>query len=471
MRKVITYGTYDLLHYGHIRLLERAKALGDYLIVGVTAEDFDKVRGKINVKQSLMERVEAVKATGIADEVIVEEYEGQKIDDIQRYGVDVFTVGSDWVGFFDYLKEYCEVVYLDRTQGVSSTDLRAGSGRIQMGFIGDAGIVIKRVDEVRFVNGLEARCVCADETGLAHEVQSRGIDVVGSYEELLKKVDAVYIASHPAEHEKQIECALLAGKHVLCESPLVLSLQAYDCLSILAEERGLVLADSIKTAYATAYHRLKLLVKGGRIGNVVSVDASCTSLNAALGQGEIDGYWNSICAWGPTALLPIFQVLGTSFEDVNVTSKVFEDAPDFDIFTKIDFVYEGSVASAKVGEGVKTEGDLVISGTKGYVYVPAPWWKTDYFEIRFENPAENKRYFYQLNGEGIRYELLCFKDAIESGKPNVYLDSDVSRAIVGIIEKFYRGERTEMKARAKRLCKDALEAAVVGSDGVSMVLA
>ena len=84
MRKVITYGTYDLLHYGHIRLLERAKALGDYLIVGVTAEDFDKVRGKINVKQSLMERVEAVKATGIADEVIVEEYEGQKIDDIQR---------------------------------------------------------------------------------------------------------------------------------------------------------------------------------------------------------------------------------------------------------------------------------------------------------------------------------------------------------------------------------------------------
>ena len=181
MRKVITYGTYDLLHYGHIRLLERAKALGDYLIVGVTAEDFDKVRGKINVKQSLMERVEAVKATGIADEVIVEEYEGQKIDDIQRYGVDVFTVGYDWVGFFDYLKEYCEVVYLDRTQGVSSTDLRAGSGRIQMGFIGDAGIVMKRVDEVRFVNGLEARCVCADETGLAHEVQSRGIDVVGSY--------------------------------------------------------------------------------------------------------------------------------------------------------------------------------------------------------------------------------------------------------------------------------------------------
>lgn len=125
MVKVITYGTYDLLHRGHIRLLERAKSLGDYLIVGVTADDYDKTRGKINVQQSLMERVEAVRSTGIADEIIIEEYEGQKIDDIRRYGIDIFTVGSDWIGYFDYLKEYCDVVYLERTQGVSSTDIRS----------------------------------------------------------------------------------------------------------------------------------------------------------------------------------------------------------------------------------------------------------------------------------------------------------------------------------------------------------
>ena len=110
MKKVITYGTYDLLHYGHIRLLERAKALGDYLIVGVTADDFDKNRGKINVQQSLMERVEAVRNTGLADEIIIEEYEGQKIDDIRKYNIDIFTVGDDWVGKFDYLKEYCQVI-------------------------------------------------------------------------------------------------------------------------------------------------------------------------------------------------------------------------------------------------------------------------------------------------------------------------------------------------------------------------
>lgn len=95
MIKVITYGTFDVLHYGHIRLLERAKALGDELIVGVTSDDYDRTRGKINNQQTLSERIKAVRSLGIADEVIVEEYDGQKIDDIRKYGVDIFAVGSD----------------------------------------------------------------------------------------------------------------------------------------------------------------------------------------------------------------------------------------------------------------------------------------------------------------------------------------------------------------------------------------
>jgi choline-phosphate cytidylyltransferase len=133
MIKVITYGTYDLLHYGHIRLLKRAKALGDYLIVGITADSFDVARGKINVRQSLIERIEAVKATGLADEIIIEEYEGQKIDDIRRFGVDIFAIGSDWKGHFEYLNEFCKVVYLDRTQGISSSELRAEKRELCIG--------------------------------------------------------------------------------------------------------------------------------------------------------------------------------------------------------------------------------------------------------------------------------------------------------------------------------------------------
>ena len=153
MTKVITYGTYDLLHYGHKRLLERAKALGDYLIVGVTADSFDKNRGKINVQQSLMERIEGVKATGLADEIIIEEYEGQKIDDIRRYDIDIFTVGSDWIGKFDYLNEYCKVVYLPRTEGVSSTQVRSDKRKLKIRVIEDNGIGRKIVREGKFVNG------------------------------------------------------------------------------------------------------------------------------------------------------------------------------------------------------------------------------------------------------------------------------------------------------------------------------
>ena len=132
MTRVITYGTYDKLHFGHIRLLERAKELGDYLVVGVTSDDFDKARGKINVQQSLAERIEAIRETGIADEIIVDEYEGQKIDDIRKYDIDIFTVGSDWVGKFDYLKDYCEVKYLERTEGVSSSEIREEENKVRL---------------------------------------------------------------------------------------------------------------------------------------------------------------------------------------------------------------------------------------------------------------------------------------------------------------------------------------------------
>ena len=153
--KVITYGTYDMLHYGHIRLLKRARELGDYLIVGVTADDFDRSRGKINVEQSLAERMEGVRATGLADEIIVEEYEGQKIDDIQRYDVDIFTVGSDWRGHFDYLNDYCKVVYLDRTEGISSTEIRSKRQSIRMSFIGSGPVLDKYIAESSFVNGMQ----------------------------------------------------------------------------------------------------------------------------------------------------------------------------------------------------------------------------------------------------------------------------------------------------------------------------
>ena len=430
MKKVITYGTYDLIHKGHIRLLERAKALGDYLVVGVTADNFDRARGKINVQQSLIERIENVKQTGLADEIIVEEYEGQKIDDIKRLDIDIFTVGSDWKGHFDYLNEYCKVVYLDRTQGISSSELRAEKCDIHLGLIGESAILNKIVREANYVNGLTISGIFS-RTDFKLSSDLKDIPSYDNIDELLDNCNAVYIISSPVSHYEDIKKALSHGRDVLCESPITINTAQYKELHELAEKQGCILSDALKTAYSMAYYRLILLAKTGVIGDIVSVDATCTSLS------NVQKEWNSICAWGPTALLPIFQLLGTDYSQHQMISRLNDDKNFFDAFTKISFIYSHAVASIKVGQGVKSEGELIISGTEGYIYVPSPWWKTDYFEIRKENPANNKRYFYQLDGEGIRYELVSFVKAIQTQRPYNYIDTAVSEAIVKTIEDFY----------------------------------
>ena len=443
MTKVITYGTFDLLHYGHTNLLKRAKDLGDYLIVGVTAEAYDMARGKINVKQSLSERIENVRETGLADEIIVEEYEGQKIDDIRRYGADIFAIGSDWKGKFDYLSDYCKVVYLDRTKGISSTELRSEERKLSVGLIGDASWLDKYRRQARFVNGMEIEGIATPDTTMLTPELSELPVVTSDISDLLQKVDAVVIASDPSLHEKQIRQVLEAGKHVLCESPFALTPEASDSLVAYAQEHGLVLQDAIKTAYSTAFHRLVLLVKGGKIGKVVSVDATCTSLRYNKTDDSIIGAnWGGMGEWGPIALLPIFQILGTDYTSSQIITRGEKGFVHEGEFTKMDFIYPSAVASMKVATGVKSEGELVISGTDAYVYVPAPWWKTDYFEIRYENPADNKRYFYQLDGEGFRFELITFAQAIANGASNSYISRDISRSLCKIMGEYYLGTNT-----------------------------
>lgn len=440
MIKVITYGTYDLLHYGHIRLLKRAKALGDYLIVGVTSDTFDRERGKINVQQTLMERVEAVQATGLADEIIVEEYEGQKIDDIKRLGVDIFTVGSDWKGKFDYLNDYCRVVYLERTDGVSSSEIRSEQQPVTLGFVGESPIINKIERESKYVNGLVAgKVFTLNDRFLSDSLKDKARQT-SSFDELLDASDALYIISAPELHYSQIKQALERGKHVLCESPVTLRPEEWRELKTLAAEKKVVLLDAIKTAYSMAYNRLLLLAKSGIIGDIVSVDTSCTSLlefdpTQDINQEQLE--WNSVCAWGPTAMLPIFQLLGTDYVSKRIVTRFVDEERSYDAFTSIMFIYPHAVASLKVGQGVKSEGEMVVSGTKGYIYVPAPWWKTDYFEVRYEDPHNNKRYFYQLDGEGLRYELLSFLKTIRLERDFNYVADTTSEEIVKVLADFY----------------------------------
>lgn len=433
MVKVITYGTFDLLHYGHIKLLERAKALGDYLVVGITAADFDKIRGKINVQQSLEERIAAVRATGLADRIIVEEYEGQKIDDIKRYDIDVFTVGSDWTGYFDYLNEYCKVIYLPRTEGVSSTEIRSKTEVLRLGMVGYSPFLKKFYNESKFVNAVNIVGVCVPTLNTLPELQQELTVYTTVFQELLSHVDAVYLHSHPESHYAECKMALEEGKHVLCESPLSMKVKEYKELLQLAKRNHCILMEAIRTAYITAYTRMLLLLKSGKIGEVVSVDATCTSLTSEENVGN-NKKWGALEAWGPTTLLPVFQILGTDYEKMNIFTLKSELGRD--IFTKIDFNYAKATATIKVGTGVKSEGELLVSGTKGYVYVPAPWWKTDYFELRYENLANNKRYFYQLEGEGIRYELVELANAVRNGKPDFYINRSVTKGITKIMENY-----------------------------------
>lgn len=123
MKKVITYGTFDLFHVGHLNILKRAKKLGDYLIVAVSSDDFNAKKGK-KAYHSIEDRVKILKSIKYVDEVILEEYWEQKITDVQHNNVDVFVMGHDWEGEFDFLQSYCEVVYLPRTDGISTTKIK-----------------------------------------------------------------------------------------------------------------------------------------------------------------------------------------------------------------------------------------------------------------------------------------------------------------------------------------------------------
>ena len=414
MKKVITYGTYDLLHQGHINLLRRAKELGDYLIVGVTNDNFDRARGKLNVRNNVLERIEAVKATGLADRIIIEDYVGQKTDDIQKYDVDIFAIGSDWEGKFDYLNEFCHVVYLPRTEGISSTMLREESQEdIKVGIIGAGRIAKRFVSESNFVSGVRIESVYDIDYGKAASfaVDNCIPDASQNIENLINTVDAVYVATPHLSHYEYIKASLLKDKHVLCETPMVLNGQEAGELYQLAKEKSLVLLEANKTAHCPAFNHLMVMIKSGVIGEVVDIEASLSKLLSDKTLREFDKTQagGSMYELGSYPLLPIIKLLGTNYKNLNIYSRMENGV---DIYTKGVLRYPTAVCSFKLGLGVKTEGNLVISGTKGYAYVPAPWWKTDYFELRYEDQNENKKFFYKWDGAGLRYEIQEFMSCI-----------------------------------------------------------
>ena len=443
MTKVITYGTFDLFHEGHYRLLQRAKALGDYLIVGVTTEAFDRTRGKLNVVDSLLTRIENVKKTGFVDEIVIEESFGQKVSDIKKYQVDIFTIGSDWIGQFDYLKEYCQVVYLERTKNISSTMLRERNRKIQrIGIIGTGRIAHRFVPEAKLVSGVNTQAVYNPHVESAIRFAKEWeLDSYEGLEDFFAAVDSVYIASPHETHYGYIKAALEHGKHVLCEKPMVLRKAQTEEVFRMAKEKKLILMEGIKTAYCPGFNQLLGVAGSGMIGSIRNIEACFTKLEKKENRELTDlQYGGSFLELGSYCMLPVMKLFGGDYTDVRFDTIRGDNG--LDIFTKASFIYPNGIATVTCGLGVKSEGRLLIAGTKGYIVVEAPWWKTTYFEVYHEDPGEVEKYSDRFLGDGLRYEISDFLSMINgSSKSEFKLTRSESVAFADVMERFLKENR------------------------------
>lgn len=428
MKKVITYGTFDLFHQGHYNIIKRAKALGDYLIVGVTSESYDIERGKLNVRDSLLKRIENVRKTGFADEIIVEEYQGQKVSDIIKYNIDILVVGSDWRGKFDYLKNYCEVRYLERTKNISSTQLRGEGTIYSIGVVtddtSDNGIVV----ESKFVSGLHVESVFSENEEVAkefcekYELDSYSTD----FEKFLSTLNIVYIKTGQKKREEYIEKAIGKGKYVISDSPMTLEPATLKRLFAKAVEHKVVLVEKIMLVYLRAFNQLVWLTHGDLAGNVVSV-------KCAISQDDFDGgktfnetVVHAICA--------IMKLLGKDCTEV--TSNGVKDENGKFIYDTIILKYPGALATIEIGSTVDVENELVIIGSKGRVTVPNDWWNTGYFEAKVEGNEFLKRYSFNFEGNGFRYLLQELMIMISDKRTEcTRLFYEESQALVQILKK------------------------------------
>lgn len=397
MKKVITYGTFDLFHRGHYNIIKRAKALGDYLIVGVTSESYDIERGKLNVRDSLIKRIENVRKTGLADEIIIEEYQGQKINDIIKYNIDLLVVGSDWRGKFDYLKNYCDVMYLERTKNISSTKIRSEGTIFNIGVvtddINDNGIV----SETKFVSGLHVERVYSDEPDVAeafrdkYELDSCWTD----YDEFLSDLDIVYIKCSQKLRADYIERAIEQNKYVISDTPMTLSPEKLQELFDKAKEHQVVLVERLTLVYLRAFNQLVWHVHSNLVGDIISV-------KCAICQDDFEG-GKSFNETVSHAIGAIIKLLGR--ECLDVSTNAVTDAQGNFVYDVITMKYKNALASIEIGSTVDVEDELVIIGSGGRVTIPNDWWNTGYFEAKIEGNEFLKRYSFNFEGNGLRYLL------------------------------------------------------------------
>ncbi|WP_373419480.1 Gfo/Idh/MocA family protein [Salirhabdus sp. Marseille-P4669] len=315
---------------------------------------------------------------------------------------------------------------------------------VRLGIIGSGRIAYRFAQEVKYVSGVNLEGVfnpnihSAKQLADQYELKFYTKDL----EEFFNKIDAVYIASPHKTHYEYIKEALENRKHVLCEKPMVLNVSQAREMFNLAQNNKLVLLEAIKTAYTPGFNKLLSIAKSGKIGRIKDIEATFTKLVSGdvreLNPNEMGGSVTELASY---PLLAIVKLLGTNYN--NVQFETFIDECGIDLYTKLNIQYNNATATAKVGLGVKSEGQLLISGTQGYIYVEAPWWKTQHFEVRHENLEHNEKFFIKYAGEGLRYEISDFMSLINGNDTKGYklLPKD-SIFISEIIERFLKRENT-----------------------------
>ncbi len=407
IKRVITYGTFDLFHEGHYNILKRAKALGDYLIVGVTSESYDIERGKLNVRDSLLKRIENVRRTGFADEIIIEEYQGQKLSDIIKYKIDLLVLGSDWRGKFDYLKNYCDVVYLERTKNISSTKLRGEGITYTVGVVTDDDSDNGIVWETKYVSGLHLECVFSENEDAARVfcekyeldsyycVDAESSEWKNGFDCFLSQIDIVYIKTEQRKRERYIRRSLEQGKYVISDAPVVNSKEKLKELFALATANNVILVERVTLVYLRAFNQLVWQTHSALVGDIVCV--KCT-----ISQNHYEG-GRSFSETAVPALCAAIKILGKNYLDIN--TNVVKNKSGNCIYDMITMKYPKALATIEIGNTVDVEDEFVVIGTRGRVTIPGDWWNTGYFEAKIDDSKGLKRYCFNFEGNGLRYLL------------------------------------------------------------------
>lgn len=313
--------------------------------------------------------------------------------------------------------------------------LKKGEDYVKIGVIGTGSIATRFAEEVAHVQRTYIYSTFSpDEKELERYCDKFGItNDCHSVEDMLEDVDAVYIASPYTTHYQYAKMALLSGKHVLCETPFTQTYKETQELYQIAEKKGLVLALAWKTAYCPSFSKILESANQGYIGEVVELTTTTTTL---LDNGVSTSYNNErLIENAIYGMLATIKVMGSDYKKASLFSK--EDGNRM-LFCNMVYDYGESVAHVKAGTGVKSESSMVISGTKGYIYVPAPWWKPDYFEIRFENPGDNKKMYFPYEESGLRYEIQYFIDSIHLKPTEHYITKEETLLLARMAEKYLK---------------------------------